>query len=118
MKKRTVLIIVCIVGLFSCGTSRLERAALYIEPGMTQNQVLSVMGTPGNRQFEGSNEAWQWCRTGWEMTGDSYIVVWFYRGYVTGMNSYKNFQYGSCSAFYRTINWEERPNDIIEFRHR
>jgi hypothetical protein len=98
---------------------RIEKTSFYIDPGMTKEQVLKLMGMPGNRQFKEDNEAWQWCQTDyWGTQGDSYIIIWFYKGYVTGMNSYKNLKHGDCTAFFQTLNWEDKPSDIIEIRHR
>jgi hypothetical protein len=90
-----------------------------INQGQSKDEVLKIMGNPGNRQFKGNNEAWQWCETDQVgFSGDDYVVVWFYDGKVTGVTTYKNTQIGNCEMFFRTINWEDAPDKIIEHRIR
>lgn len=79
---------------------------MQVTVGDSKSKVLSIMGNPGNRQFSGTNEAWQYCQTDiWGMSGDDYIVVWFRNGNVSAVTSYKNTNYGDCSMFYREIDW-------------
>lgn len=108
-----------ILSLFSisCGSSALMEDSIKINAGQSKEKVLKIMGVPGNRQFEGKNEAWQYCSTDYVgFTGDDYIVVWFYDGKVTGVTTYKNTQIGSCEMFYKTIRWEDKPDIIIEHK--
>ena len=48
--------------LLSCGT--LDDKTILINAGDSKEDVLSILGTPQDRQFKGSNEAWQYCVSG------------------------------------------------------
>jgi hypothetical protein len=76
------------------------------------------MGPPQNTQFSGKNEAWQYCQT--EFVNDSFVVVWFYDGQVTGLNTYRDSagDMGFCSSHFRSINWEDAPDFSVEVRSR
>ena len=41
----------------------LEEVDQEVDPGMNKEQVLNLLGAPGDRQFEGAQEAWQYCKT-------------------------------------------------------
>ena len=42
----------------------------------------NFLRSPGNRQFKGNKEAWQYCETGG--MADDYITVWLINGVVAG----------------------------------
>ena len=103
------------------GGSALARQSLMIDRGQTKEDVTRIMDVPGNRQFNGDDEAWQYCRTG--LMTDNFTVVWFYGGRVTGVTTYKCTAegcgyVGDCSQGFRTIRWEEAPDRTIEVRQR
>ncbi len=111
-----VLFLITWIFYISCGTTQgLSRKQNLLSPGQTREEVTKILGVPGNKQFEGKNEAWQYCQTGF--SSDSFVIVWFFDGKVTGMNTYNNSGTGSCTKFFRTINWQNAPDRIIEFRN-
>lgn len=106
-----------LTAIISCGTTQgLSTKQNLISPGQSREEVTNALGNPGNKQFQGKDEAWQYCQTG--LSADLYVVVWFYDGKVTGMNSYNGYGIGNCTQFFRTINWQEAPDRTIEFRDR
>jgi hypothetical protein len=86
-----------------------------INSGMTNAEVVEILGTPGNRQFQGENEAWQYKSYG--MLEDDLHVVWFFAGKVIGYTteSRKDLPFGFD---YKRINWEQAPDFILEKRNR
>ena len=74
--------------LSACGS--LEKKAMLLNLGDTKEQVVAAMGPPDDRQLKGENEAWQYCQTGAGFGYHDYRIVWFQRGKVTGINSYKS----------------------------
>jgi hypothetical protein len=103
--------------LSACATQPLTKKTLLIEPGMSKDDVLSVMGSPGNRQFKGNKEAWQYCQTGW--SADEYILIWLVDGTVAQTQTYANTEHGGlCTSFFRTVDWEEAPDAVVEIRSR
>ena len=103
--------------LLSCGS--LEKKSILVNVGDTKDRVLQVMGTPDDRQLKGENEAWQYCQTGAGFGYHDYRIFWFYKGYVTGINSYKSSRpASSCMTDIRQVNWEDAPDISVEIRNR
>ena len=80
--------LLCLVPLFSgCNSvtnsnTELRAKALMIEPGMSQPDVVAILGTPGDRQFHGDGEVWQYRSFGiWE---EDITVIWFVDREVVG----------------------------------
>jgi hypothetical protein len=100
--------VVSLLLFISCGT--LQKNALKINPGDGKEQVIAVLGQPQDRQFQGETEVWQFCQTGAGFGYHDYRVVWFYRGKVTGITSYKDHTPASgCAGHFRPVQWEEAP---------
>lgn len=116
MKQSPIFLLLAIFALSGCGT--LAKKAVFINHGDSKERVLELMGPPSDRQFEGRNEAWQYCETDAGITHDDFRIVWFYDGSVTGLTSYKSSRFGVCSAFFKSIRWENAPDHTIEIRER
>lgn len=115
--RNTILAVFFTVLLVACGS--LEKKAVLLNLGDTKEQVLAAMGPPDDRQLKGENEAWQYCQTGAGFGYHDYRTVWFQRGKVTGINSYKSARPGSsCVTDIKPIKWEEAPDTTIEIRKR
>ena len=117
MIKKMVSFIICVLLLVSCA-NKVTTNSIEIDHGVSKQKVLSIMGSPNDRQFKGKDEAWQYCNTGF--VNDSFVVVWFYNGKVTGTKTYKNSvgNVGFCDSHIRTIDWESKPDISIEVRNR
>jgi len=116
MNVRVLLIISFFFALSGCGT--LAKKTVLINHGDDKAKVLEVMGPPGDRQFKGRNEAWQYCETDAGISYDDFRIVWFYDERVTGLTSYKQSEFGVCSAFFKSIRWENAPDHTVEIRER
>ncbi|GIU52446.1 hypothetical protein TUM4438_45200 [Shewanella sairae] len=104
---------------FLTGCGSLDKKALLVNSGDSKELVTSVMGVPDDRQFKGDNEAWQYCQTGAGFGYHDYRVIWFYKGLVSGINSYKSSRTASsCVADIKQINWEDAPDVRVEVRNR
>lgn len=114
---RTFLFVAIFFIVCGCTNTKLATKANGIEPGQTKQDVTKILGVPGDRQFTGKDEAWQYCSTGFG--GDKYVVVWFYDGIVTGLTTYTNsVGVGNCDKFYKRIDWQTAPDRTIELRHK
>jgi hypothetical protein len=103
--------------LFSC--ANLEEKTILLNPGDEKQRVLDIMGTPRDRQFRGTAEAWQYCQTGAGFGYHDYRVVWFRNGLVTGITSYKDYTpASSCAGHLREVRWEDAPDYTLEIRNR
>ena len=89
-----------------------------INAGDSKSDVVVKVGAPENRQFSGKNEAFQYCTTGTSLGVSTYNIIWFFDGKVTGVNSYSLERPGLCSGHFKTLNWEDAPDTIIELRAR
>jgi hypothetical protein len=118
MKRLHLLgILIIAVLLSACGS--LEKKAVLINPGDTKEQVLAIMGPPGDRQFRGKDEAWQYGQTGAGFGYHDFRIVWFYDGKVTGLTSYKDHTPASSAAsHFKPIRWEDAPDRTVEVRVR
>jgi hypothetical protein len=74
--------------------------------------VMEMLGVPGDRSFKGTDEAWQYCSTGFN--NDTYATIWFSNNKVTAISS-KDGQWavGSCSQSFPSVDWGQRPADQI-----
>ena len=84
---------------------------------MNANEVRNILGPPQNRQFSGDNEAWQYCVTGIDIP-DKFVLIWMYKETVTGMETYRNTEFGPCESFFRQVKFENAPDIVIETRKR
>jgi hypothetical protein len=115
MKKPITLLLVSAV-LFLSSCANVATKSIDLEPGMSKAQLKSLLGRPGDRQFSGNVEAWQYCDTGFAK--DEYLIVWLANDKVVETQRYENaYSMGICSS-YTTINWEDAPDKIIEIRER
>jgi hypothetical protein len=106
-----------ILGLAFTGCGSLEKKAALINPGDTKERVLMVMGPPGDRQFKGRDEAWQYGQTGAGFGYHDFRIIWFYDGKVTGLTSFKDYTPAtSAAAHFKQIKWEEAPDHTVEVR--
>jgi hypothetical protein len=115
--KKTFSVIAISALVAACGS--LEKKSALINVGDDKQQVISVMGTPDDRQVKGSREVWQYCQTGAGFGYHDYRAFSFDQGKVTAINSYKSGRPGSsCMTDIRVVNWGDSPDQVIEVRHK
>jgi len=116
----TTTLLLATVTLFLVACGSLEKKSALIGIGDDKEQVLKIMGPPGDQQLKGSNEAWQYCQTTGAGFGyHDYRIIWLYNGKVTGISSYKSSRGGaSCVTDIRSVRWEDAPDTTIEIRNR
>ena len=106
----------------NCSSSRnsktkvsIKEARVYIDQGMTKQEVVGLIGLPGDRQFKGREEVLQYCESGWN--AHDFLMVWFFDKKVVAMSSYKTHTCPSgCAGCFKTIDWLSAPDEIIELR--
>jgi len=91
MKFKTIsLVVIAVLAFSGCSTtgsvSGMQAKSMQISLGTTKDEVMSLVGVPGDRSFKGKGEAWQYCSTGF--SHDKYMTVWFYEDIVHGLTSY------------------------------
>lgn len=123
--RRRVIIPVIFVWLAAACASggALAKKVAGVQPGETKASLMQRLGAPGNRQFQGDDEALQYCEqsTAAYMSDApaQYTVVWLHAGKVTGVTSYSGQRAGRCTGGYQTVRWEDaprRPGDASDTR--
>lgn len=114
-KAQFILISLIVFVLFSCGT--LDKKTILINAGDSKESVISVMGVPQDRQLREQQEAWQYCVSGAGFGYNDHKIIWFNKGVVIGITSYRSHRSG-CTGAFRSIKWEEAPDVVIETRER
>lgn len=108
------MMLAAVFALAGCETTGLASKAglMSISPGMTRDQVVGLVGPPGNRTFRDRNEALQYCRTG--MNSDEYTTVWLTDGKVTGLTTGNHalIPMGSCAGRFPPVDWGQIPADV------
>jgi hypothetical protein len=107
---------ILMVGLIS-SCSTLKDKTIQISPGDTKEKVVDILGTPDDRQFKSSQEAWQY-GTVVAIGICEYTIVWFNKGVVSGLNSYRNNSVAGCRVGIQPVRWESAPDTVIEVRNR
>lgn len=111
---RMLFVVLLALGL---GCSALPQKALQLNPGDSRADVTRVMGTPDDHQFRGEDEVLQY---GYVVAFGTceYRVLWFTKGRLIGSTSYRANCAGGTKNGMKTVNWEEKPDRIIEIRQR
>ena len=102
-----LLSVLSLVFCCACGTT--TKKSMLLDPGMSKQEVLNILGTPDGRSFQGNDEAWQYQ----EIVGFgqcSYITAWFYQGHLVAATNRKGFSAAGCGLGSREINWSRKPN--------
>jgi hypothetical protein len=109
-----------LVGCASDQSTELENQIFLIEPGMNKSKVVQILGRPGDRQFSGERQAWQYCDP--EFGLDDFAIVWFDGDVVAALQTWKTSPqespYIHCDQLFRTVDWQDAPDSVIEIRHR
>lgn len=115
-----LFLIISITILFGCFAQKpiydLRENQILIDAGMSKQEVIDIMGVPGDRQLNGELEAWQYCSS--SFTTFEYIVVWFYNRKVGSVITYKDQTCLAikCEQCFRSVDFQTPPNAIIELR--
>ena len=107
---RHVVLIVVALTLGAC--TSLDRKSLTLEPGMTKEQVLHIMGPPSDRSFRGTDEALQY--QGVVGFGECiYITTWFKQRKLVAVTQRRGSSAAGCSLGSREIDWGQMPKPTI-----
>lgn len=100
----------------SAAQAGLRDDLILIRAGASMQEVIAILGTPGDRSFFGTAEAWQYCETGF--ANDFFATVWFSNGQVAGLTT-ENYAGMAvlCENNFRAVDWGQLPADVvIDFR--
>ena len=86
---------ILVVTLVFMGCASTGKAVSTLDPGMSKQQVLEALGTPADRSFHGSDEAWQYQ----EIAGVGqckYTTVWISNGKLIGVSTRRGKSVAGC----------------------
>lgn len=96
------------IALVFVGCASTGKAVATLEPGMSKQQVLDILGPPADRSFRGNDEAWQYQ----EIAGFGqckYTTIWISNGKLVGVSSRRGSSVAGCGLGSQEVNWEEMP---------
>lgn len=106
-----LIVLSFIVFLSACST--LDKRSLSLEPGMTKNQVSTILGTPANRSFREQNEAWQY--QGIVGFGQCvYKTAWFTGARLVSITSRRGSSVAGCGLGSREVDWGQMPSPSLD----
>ena len=110
-KLPSLLLVVVLISVACASTSK---AVAKLEPGMTSQQILAVLGSPADRSFRGSDEAWQYQ----EIAGFGqckYTTAWISNGKLVGVSTRRGASAAGCGLGSREVDWSQMPS--VDGRH-
>ncbi|NOR55191.1 MAG: outer membrane protein assembly factor BamE [Sulfurovum sp.] len=106
-----------VISIFLSGCGSITNNSLNLEPGMSKQQVKTMLGTPDTRSFRGSGEAWQYS----EVVGYgqcSYMTAWFSNSRLTSLTSRKGSSIAGCGLGSREVDWGQMPKASLDLNIR
>jgi hypothetical protein len=103
------LLLVLFAAQIALGCASTGQAVAKLELGMTKQQVLDILGTPADRSFRGTDEAWQYQ----EIAGFGqckYTTAWISDGKLIGVSSRRGESVAGCGLGSREVDWSEKPS--------
>jgi hypothetical protein len=97
------------LALASLGCASTGKAVAELEPGMTKQQVLDALGSPADRSFRGTDEAWQYQ----EIAGFGqckYTTVWISEGRLIGVSTRRGSSVAGCGLGSQEVDWSQMPS--------
>lgn len=104
---RTAAVLLLTIALLT-GCASTGKAVAKLEPGMTKQQVLEILGPPADRSFRGNDEAWQYQ----EIAGFGqckYTTVWISDGKLVGISTRRGSSVAGCGLGSQEVDWSQMP---------
>jgi hypothetical protein len=95
------------------GCSSLSKKSLLVEPEMTKNDVINILGVPDDRSFKGTNEAWQYS----EVAGFgqcNYMTAWFVNSKLIAITNRRGSSVAGCGLGSREVDWGQMPKPSLD----
>jgi hypothetical protein len=97
-----------VVVLMSAGCASTGKAVANLEPGMTKQQVLAILGPPADRSFREKDEAWQYS----EVAGFGqckYTIAWIADDKLVGVSTRRGASVAGCGLGSEEVDWRQMP---------
>ena len=111
------LIVAAFLLLGMVGCVNFQKKVILLSPGDSRSDVMKLMGTPDDTQFNGDKVVWRY----WGVVAFGaceYRDIWFENGKLFATISHRYHCSGSCSPCVPSIDWGNPPDRVIEIRNR
>jgi len=108
---KIISILVLVISLSACAT--ISEKSFDLKPGMSKEQVKSILGMPEDRSFRDLDEAWQYQ----EISGFgqcSYTTAWFRENKLLSMTTRRGGSIAGCGLGSKEVNWGQMPKPSID----
>ena len=78
MFKFYTIIVLFTITLFSCIPNQKLKESFRLNPGMSKDEVLQILGKPIASEFTKNVEEWHYCSTGFQ--ADEHLALFFHNG--------------------------------------
>lgn len=105
--------------LISCVVQQNLNDSYKLNPGMSKDEVVAILGRPIQDDFNRNVEEWHYCKTGFN--SDQYLALFFYEGKLLAKKNYSvtlndaRGVTGSCENFIKRGSYRE-PDEVREVR--
>jgi len=112
MNRRNAILLALVVVLVGCASTT-QRGKSELNPGMTTDQVRALLGTPDDRSFRESDEAWQYE----DVVGFGqceYLTAWFLDGNLHAVTTRRGSSVAGCGLGSMSVDWGQMPTPSID----
>jgi hypothetical protein len=106
---RFVAVLIMVVALAACASSTTDEAVSKLEPGMSKQKVLGLLGQPADRSFRGVDEALQYQHiAGFGQC--KYTTIWLSEGKLVGVTTRRGGSVAGCGLGSQPVDWQQMPS--------
>ena len=112
MFPRAIFTLILLAAISACASTT-KRGKAELEVGMTATQVRTLLGTPDDRSFRESNEAWQYH----DVVGYGqceYLTAWFTNGVLHAVTTRRAASIAGCGLGSMPVDWGQMPKPTID----
>lgn len=109
MRLSRVFLLVALTTAVQISCASTGKAVSQLEPGMSKEKVLALLGEPADRSFRGTDEAWQYQ----EIAGFGqckYTTVWIRDAKLVGVTSRRGGSVAGCGLGSEPVDWAQFPS--------
>ena len=114
----TRILIIAALGVLvggCAGSTELSDKSFLLEPGMTKQEVLRILGQPKVNEFKGGVDEWHYCTSERMGGNDIYVSAFFVDKKLYAAKTYIDNHGGDCEDHIKGERYRE-PDEVREYR--
>jgi len=105
---RAIVALFLTVTFVACASSTTDDAVSKLEPGMSKDKVIALLGKPGDRTFRGTDEALSYAKiAGFGQC--KYTTVWLKDRKLVGVTTRRGGSVAGCGLGSEPVDWNQMP---------